>query len=158
MRLICFLFSCLLAVGAVRAQSLPRVTARELSQRIQSPGDRVRIYNFWATWCAPCVKEMPLFENFQRAHPEVEMVFVSLDLNLDADPTKVVRFITRKKIESEVILLDEADPNSWIDLIEKKWSGALPATLVVNPKSGVRVFEQREFKDGELDALVARVK
>jgi thiol-disulfide isomerase/thioredoxin len=158
MRLVALLFWCQFLFVAAVGQTLPRVTARELNARIQSAGDRIRIYNFWATWCAPCVKEMPLFERFQAEHPEVEVVFVSLDLNLDPDPAKVVRFVARKKLTSEVILLDEGDPNSWIDLIEKKWSGALPATLVVNPSTQVRVFEQREFKEGELERLVDRVK
>lgn len=141
-----------------RAQTIERVSARELQQRIQSGGERIRIYNFWATWCAPCVKEMPLFERYRQTHPEIELVFVSLDLNLDPDPAKVSRFVSRKKLESEVVLLDEADPNSWIDLIEKKWSGALPATLVVNPKNGKRIFNQRELKEGELDAFVDQIR
>lgn len=158
MRFFLVLFCLASSVYSTRAQALERVSARELQQRIQAGGERIRIYNFWATWCAPCVKEMPLFERYRSAHPEVDLVFVSLDLNLDPDVAKVARFTSRKKIEAQVILLDEEDPNSWIDLIEKKWSGALPATLVVNPQNGKRVFNQHEFKEGELDAFVALVK
>lgn len=143
---------------AARAQAPERITARELSKQIQARGERIRIYNFWATWCAPCVKEMPFFEEFSRANPDIDLVFVSLDLQLDPDPAKVSRFISRRKLTGQVILLDEGDPNSWIDLIEKQWSGALPATLVVNPVNGKRVFEQREFRVGELEAFVDRVR
>lgn len=158
MRVLFFGFVLLFGVLRVHGQGLERLTARQLREHIQASGERIRIYNFWATWCAPCVKEMPLFVEYQTGHPEVEVVFVSLDLQLDPDPAKVSRYISRKKLTLPVLLLDEGDSNAWIDLIEKRWSGALPATLIVNPVNGKRVFDQHEFKAGELEAFVDRVK
>lgn len=156
---------CLLAIlcfatlhTAAVCQPAGRVTARQLKAKIESPGDSIRIFNFWATWCGPCVKEMPLFEAYRLAHPNVRLIFVSLDLQLDPDPAKVNRFASRKKLAGRVLLLDEPDPNAWIDTIEARWSGAIPATLVINPRNGKRAFEEKELKAGELEALVNAVK
>jgi hypothetical protein len=81
-----------------------------------------------------------------------------MDYDLDPNTEKVNRFVTRKKIKSRVLLLTENDPNSWIDKIDKRWSGALPATLVVNRKTGKRELTQGELGEGELEKLIAKVK
>ncbi len=80
-----------------------------------------------------------------------------MDMDLDPNPDKVRRFVARKKLTSEVIILDERNPNKWIDQVEKKWSGALPATLIINNQNGKRVFVERELHAGELEKLISEV-
>src|SRR5258706_4337157 len=101
-------------------------------------GSRIKVINFWATWCAPCVKEIPLFEKLGKENKKVEVLLVSMDYDLDPNPDKVRRFMERKKIESRVIILAQSNPTEWIDEIDKSWSGALPSTLIINPQSGKR--------------------
>lgn len=121
---------------------------------IHAPSDKVKVINFWATWCAPCVKELPLFERLNNERPDVKVILVSMDLDLDPNPEKVYMFITRKNIKSEVVLLNEPDPNSWINKVEKEWSGALPATIIINPKTGQRKFIEKELHEGDLEKLI----
>jgi thiol-disulfide isomerase/thioredoxin len=129
-----------------------------LLNRLENKADQVQIVNFWATWCAPCVKELPLFEKLNAENrSNVKVTLVSMDLDLDPNPEKVYKFITRKNIQSEVLLLDEKDPNSWINKIEKQWSGALPATLIVNQRTGQRKFVEKELHDGDLEKLIEEV-
>ena len=71
---------------------------------------------------------------------------------------KVNEFIARKNIRSEVLLLDEVDYNSWIDKVEKEWTGAIPATLVFDPNTGKRRFVEKELKPGELEELITSLK
>lgn len=130
----------------------------ELQELIASKGDHIKVINFWATWCAPCVKEMPLFEKLGRERGDVEVTLVSMDLDLDPDPAKVHKFVTRKKIQSRVLILDEKNPNSYIEQIDKSWSGALPATIIVNSKTGQRKFVERELHEGDLEKLIAEVQ
>ncbi len=146
-----------LPVGTVFAQA-KIVKLAELQKLINDPGDQVKVINFWATWCAPCVKEIPLFERLGQQRKDVSVTLVSMDMDLDPNPDKVNKFITRRKLTSSVLILDETDPNTYIDLIEKEWSGALPATIVINAKTGKRVFVERELHEGELEKLIEEVR
>jgi thiol-disulfide isomerase/thioredoxin len=130
----------------------------QLQSEIQAEKDRIQVVNFWATWCAPCLKELPLFEKLNAERSDIRVRLVSLDLDLDPNPEKVRNFVVRKKIKSEVIILDEKNPNEWIERIDKSWSGALPATLVINNKTGKRKFVEKELHPGELEKLIAEVQ
>ena len=141
------------------AQKADVVKLPYLKQIIESKSNKVQVVNFWATWCGPCVKELPLFEKLNSENrPDVAVTLVSLDLDLDPNPEKVYRFIAKKNIKSDVLLLDERNPNEWIDQVEKEWSGSLPATLVVNTNTGKRIFVARELKEGELEEMISKVK
>ena len=146
-----------MVIGFATAQ--PKVIQlTDLEKLLKTPSEKIQIINFWATWCGPCVKEMPLIEKLGQERTDIRITLVSLDLELDANPDKVFRFVERKAIKSDVLILDAPDPNSWIDKIEKQWSGSLPATIVVNTKTGKRAFTGKELKEGELELLIESVK
>ena len=144
----------------VQAQnpSVKTIKLDDLDKLISAQGPVARVVNFWATWCAPCVKELPLLEELGASNPDIEVLLVSLDLDLDPNVEKVVRFVERKQLRSQVVMLNESDPNSWIDHIDKQWTGAIPATLVINPFTGERRFVEKPLEEGELEKLVEDVK
>lgn len=146
------------ATAAVAQEQAKIVKLAELQELISAKGDHIKVINFWATWCAPCVKEMPLFEKLDQERTDVQVTFVSMDLDLDPDPSKVYKFVARKKLQSKVVMLDEKNPNSYIELIDKSWSGALPATIIVNSKTGQRKFVEKELHEGDLEKLIAEVQ
>lgn len=149
----------LLTIGSIaRGQSIELIKIEDLQKKIAETGDQIQVINFWATWCAPCVKELPLFEKLNAERPDVNVSLISIDMDLDPNPEKVYRFVERKKIQSSVYILQAANPNSWIDSIDATWSGAIPATLIVNSKTGKRTFVERALQEGELDKLVDRLK
>lgn len=155
------LFTILLLAGAlsVSAQEQAKIVKlAELQNIINAKTDHIKVINFWATWCGPCVKEMPLFEKLDQERDDVKVTFVSMDLDLDPDPSKVYKFVARKKLQSEVVILDEKNPNSWIDAIDKSWSGAIPATIIINGKTGQRKFIEKELHEGELEKLIAEIQ
>jgi hypothetical protein len=81
-----------------------------------------------------------------------------MDIDLDPNVDKVHKFVARKNIKSEVIVLNEKNPNSWIDKIDKEWTGALPATMIVNTKNGKRKFVEKELHEGDLEKLIEEVQ
>jgi thiol-disulfide isomerase/thioredoxin len=156
MRLI---FSLLFIATVVTAVAQPKIVKlAELEKLIKAPSEKIQVINFWATWCGPCVKEMPLIEKVGQERTDIRITLVSMDLELDENPDKVFKFVERKQLKSDVIILDAPDPNSWIDKIEKEWNGSLPATIVINTKTGKRVFAGKELKEGELESLIESVK
>lgn len=109
---------------------------------LKQTDDKVYIINFWATWCKPCIKELPYFEqlNANFSKQEVEVVLVSLDFPEQIN-THLIPFIQKNKIKSKVVLLDDVNSNRWIPLVSEKWSGAIPATVMYS-KNKFNFYEQ----------------
>ncbi len=117
---------------------------------------KTRVINFWATWCKPCVAELPYFELINSRYPdnEVEVILVSLDLPKQVE-TKLIPFLRKQKIESKVILLDDPDANSWIPKVNKNWSGSIPATIIY--KGNTVNFYERSFTYNELEKELKKI-
>ena len=115
-----------------------------LESLLNSNTDTTYIVNFWATWCGPCVEELPYFEQLSRnfANQKVRIVLVSMDFVKDKDK-RVVPFVERMKLKNTVWLLNEPDANSWIDRVDPSWTGALPATLILNARQKKRAFYEK---------------
>ncbi|WP_226389820.1 TlpA family protein disulfide reductase [Penaeicola halotolerans] len=150
-----FGFLVLMMSATSLVKDVPVIKWSKMEQLIQAEGDQIRVINFWATWCRPCIAEMPLFEAV-NAQEGVEVVFISLDNASDVDP-RVTGFITKRNIQSQVYLLDEVDYNKWIDKVSPEWSGAIPASLFINQKTGEKVFHEGELKETELQEIIDKL-
>jgi thiol-disulfide isomerase/thioredoxin len=103
------------------------------------------VVNFWATWCKPCVKELPYFEalNTKYQGQNFKLILISMDRPQDKD-TRVTRFLDKNGYKSEVAILAAPTPNDWIDKIDPTFSGAIPATVVYNKNQ--KSFYEKEFE------------
>jgi thiol-disulfide isomerase/thioredoxin len=124
-----------------------------LEQFLNKTDDKVYVINFWATWCAPCIKELPFFEKLNEiyAHKNVEVILVSLDFPRQYE-TKLKPFIKDNKLKSKVVALNDMDSNSWIPKISEEWSGAIPATLIYNKSK--RQFYEQSLNYDELETQI----
>ncbi|NDC40790.1 MAG: TlpA family protein disulfide reductase [Chitinophagia bacterium] len=131
--------------GGVAAQDIKAVTAAAIKAGAQSV-DTVYVVNFWATWCQPCVQELPAFNELYQKYgtQPVRILLVSLDFKADY-PYKLQGFVQRKHLLPEVAWLSETDPNVFIPVIDESWQGSIPATLVIRPGKG------RKFMEGQLN-------
>ncbi|RFN60414.1 TlpA family protein disulfide reductase [Marixanthomonas ophiurae] len=123
---------------------------------LQKSNDTTYVVNFWATWCKPCVKELPYFERINReyADKKVKVILASLDFPNKVQ-SQVVPFIKKNKLHSEIVLLDDADANSWIPQVSEKWSGAIPATVIY--KNDSRTFYEKSFTYEELKTEIQKL-
>lgn len=124
----------------------------EFEERVKTDEGTI-VYNFWATWCKPCVEELPYFEKINAEYDNVKVVFVSLDFKSQYK-RKLIPFVEDNAIQAEVLLLDAPDYNSWLNKISKKWSGAIPATLIVNNAEGRWDFYEQSFTYNELKETI----
>ena len=122
----------------------------EFSKFLNKKDDKVYVINFWATWCAPCVKELPYFERINKEYggENVEVILVSLDFP-HLYESRLKPFIVNKKLKSKVIALDDPDMNNWIPKVDSTWSGSIPATIIY--KNSTREFFERSFTYNELE-------
>ena len=142
--LIFLLFSSLLS-----AQTVPSLSYAELKPLLEQNGNKIYVVNFWATWCAPCIKELPYFEVLNQRE-DVQVLLVSLDFPKHKE-SRLLPFIKKNKLQSKVVLLDDADENYWINDIHPNWSGAIPATLIYTKKQ--RGFYEQSFTASKLDKI-----
>jgi thiol-disulfide isomerase/thioredoxin len=128
---------------------IPSYNFKELNQFLTKENDTTYVVNFWATWCRPCIKEIPAFEQLNADYSEekVKVLLVSLDFPNKIEK-QVIPFIEKNNIQSQVVLLDDDDSNTWIPLVSEEWSGAIPATIIYNKTT--RKFYERSFTYNEL--------
>ena len=133
--------------------SIPVYDFNGLEYFLNRNDDTTYVLNFWASWCKPCIEEMPSFESLEQnfKNQKVRIILVSLDFK-DRAKEDLIPFIIAQKIKSEVILLNAPDANAWIDKVNPEWTGSIPATLIYNQKQ--RKFVEGSFDPEELNNLV----
>ena len=146
------LFGIFMYLSALTAHANGLTDLRDQPFEIKVPA----VVNFWATWCSPCVKELPYFEEVNKKLNEknTEVILVSLDFPSQIE-SKLKPYLTRNKIKSKVILLDDSKMNTWVPKVSEQWDGGIPATLIVN--SSNYNFYPKPFKKEELFSEINKV-
>ncbi|MEN8858271.1 MAG: TlpA disulfide reductase family protein [Flavobacteriaceae bacterium] len=135
----------------VTLEDIPTVNYEGLEPIFNKKDDKTYVINFWATWCLPCVKELPYFERINQEYKDVEVILVSLDFPKQKEK-RLISFVNKKKIQSQVIHFDDFNEQVWIPKIDKNWSGAIPATIIYNKNK--RKFYEQSFTEEELQKEV----
>ena len=122
----------------------------ELAPLLQKEDGKTYIVNFWATWCKPCVKELPDFERTyaEQKGNDVELILVSLDMPSMWEK-RLVPFVAKNKLQGQVVILNDPKMNDWIPKVDENWGGGIPATLIYNKSQ--RAFFEHGFTYEELN-------
>lgn len=148
----------LLGTGfSANSQAIPKWKTQDLQSIIDTSAGPT-IINFWATFCVPCIKELPHFQKLAQQYKNngVQLYLVSLDV-ADAYPRKIDAFTKRLKITAPTIFLDETNADEFCPVVDKSWSGAIPATLFLNKKTGYRKFIEEELSEEALESEIKKM-
>ena len=151
---IAFLLTFFLAAIACTGQDIKRIKATELEYMIADSKGPL-IINMWATWCQPCIAELPYFleevNRHNRSQPKdsVVLLLVSLDFK-EAFPEGIGAFAKKRSINAAILWLDETNADYFCPKVDSRWSGAIPATLFVNNKTGYRKFVEEQLSHAQL--------
>jgi thiol-disulfide isomerase/thioredoxin len=136
------------SVGSATKRVQNKVLAKSWAEieRSLHQSDTLFVVNIWATWCKPCVAEMPYFEQYaqERSHQPVKVIFLSAD-DPEETATLTQPLVDRKRIQNAVWVINETNPNNWIPRVDPNWQGDIPATLLV--RNGKKIA----FHNGEFD-------
>lgn len=120
--------------------------------------DKPTIFNFWATFCRPCIEEIPYFQEVVKNYNEkgVELVLVSLDMP-ELYPERIQSFVNKFKFTANVVYLDETNADLFCPVVDLSWSGAIPASLFVNNKTGYRNFFEDQLTKQQLTEEIEKM-
>ncbi len=144
----------LLVACSEKEISTTQVVEREfLTQLLDEPAtDKIQVINFWATWCAPCIEELPAFTAIDQ-RDDIEVILISLD-DVKNVNSLVNPFLVANKITSTVKLLDDPYAAEWIPMVDEHWDGAIPATLI--QRGTKKMFYNHSFTENELKEEVSK--
>ncbi|TAE70263.1 MAG: TlpA family protein disulfide reductase [Bacteroidetes bacterium] len=146
-----FIIILLFFVNILSAQKIKSIKIEQLENIINTKNDTLKVVNFWASWCVPCVKELPYFSklSLEMKSKPIQFIFVAVE---DTEE-KALNLLKKKKLTIDSYLLDEANANKWIDKIDKNWDGAIPFTLIISSKNIIKKH-QGELSEQELRKMI----
>jgi len=138
------------------AQKPKTIKWAEMEKMLNDPSDSLTVINFWATWCKPCIKEIPHFETARKtkAGKPIRFWYVSLDF-IDQKKARLDPFVKARMNGAKVFLLDETNYDKWISKIDPSWSGGIPVTLFVNNSKKIHKFYNSELSEAQLNEIIS---
>jgi thiol-disulfide isomerase/thioredoxin len=146
-----------LLMHAAQAQEMPKWKVDDLKAAIEK-AEGPTIFNFWATFCKPCIEEIPYFQELAKKYEAagVRLVLVNLDAP-EEYPARIQAIAQKFKMTAPIAYLDESNADLFCPAVDKKWSGAIPASLFVNTKTGYRQFYEDQLSREELEKEIGRM-
>ncbi len=139
----------------VLGQKIEYIKIPGLEKILKDPQNKLLVINFWATWCAPCVSEIPVFEKTAKLYDPSKVKFLLISLDFPSQFEKqLIPFLKKNKITIDVAVMTDIDYNSWIDKVDPQWQGDIPATLFLNNSTKSRYFHSGEINEPELKKYI----
>lgn len=145
----------LLVALAPKAQPVAIVNTKWITDLRTQSSDTLYIINFWATWCKPCVEELPAFDTIEQhfSHAKIKVILVSTDMKR-AYPQQIAQFIQNHQVRSTVVWMSEPNADRWINATGTNWSGAIPTTWFIQGSTHRSEIYEGEFSADRLYHLI----
>jgi thiol-disulfide isomerase/thioredoxin len=116
------------------------------------------VINFWSTWCKPCIEEIPHFIKVADSLKSkgVELLLVSLDTKQVYNSGTLKSFIQKKGWKRNMVWLNETDADHYCPVVDSKWSGVIPVTLIINPSKNYRQFYEEPLSHTALTTAIQK--
>lgn len=151
-----FMLLCFLCITALaQAQQIPKWKITDVEKYIAASKDEVLVINFWATFCKPCVAEIPSFIKITDLYKadKVKLLLISLDLKSEY-PKGIAAFAKKRKFYTSIAWLNETNADYFCPKVDSTWSGSIPSTLFINTKTGYRKFFEEEMNTADFEAAL----
>jgi peroxiredoxin len=133
---------------------LETITADGLKALIKNDSDKLRLINVWATWCGPCVTEFPEFITINRMYRGRDFEFVSISADKPEKKDKALAFLKKSQASNPNYIFESGDIYKMIEIIDPKWQGALPYTLIVEPGGKIVYAKQGTINPQQLKRMI----
>ncbi len=139
--LVFFFISSVVLGYAQKISSIPELDKSKFDDLLSWHQDK-KVVSFWASWCQPCMEELPLFSELKLRHPEVKVILVNLDFAKDVE-RKVLPIANETRYKDcEIVRVSGLDADEWIAQVNINWDGAIPATRMWMDKNDKFVLKK----------------
>ena len=158
MRIFAIFLFLLVSTSSFSQNKAELISFEKLDKKINAADSSIYVVNFWATWCGPCLKELPAIEQFYAANtnPKVKLLLVSFDFPNDIK--KVNKFIEKKGLKPPIYLISDTDQNAFISKVSSIWEGTIPATWFVNNKNNKKLFIEKPLNLLEINRYINEIE
>jgi len=118
---------------AQRPVSLDTLGVEGIKTLLKNEGDKLRLVNIWATWCGPCMQELPSFIDTDRMYRERDFEFITITTDNPEKMSKALAQLKKLQVSNKNYLYSGSDKYQLIEAVDPQWQGALPYTLLVEP-------------------------
>jgi thiol-disulfide isomerase/thioredoxin len=147
-----FVSTFLVFVIAANSQKIAKWKMKEVVNSYSAKNDTTYVVNFWATFCKPCNEELPDFIRLAEKYKKqkVKLLLVSLDLPSYV-ALRLPAFIKQHNYKTNHVWLNETDADIFCPMIDTKWSGAIPATIIINNKTDYKKFIEDQISPADFE-------
>ena len=159
LRILYIILFIILNYSNLQGQQLKFIKEADLEEILKNQDNKLHVISLWASWCPPCVREMPVFQNtsFLYNTTEVRFIMISLDYP-DKMETQLIPFLKKYDINLEVLLMMDTDYLKWADKVDPDFQGNIPSTLFINNAKKIRHFHAGEITATELRSIIDKLK
>ena len=137
-------------VWAKEEVKLDLIEEAPLKELIKNNSEKVRLINVWATWCGPCVNELPDFITMNRMYRSREFELITISADLPERKAKALILLKKMQASNTNYLFNSTDKYKLIELIDADWQGALPYTLLIAPGGKILYRKQGAINVAEM--------
>ncbi len=141
----------------VHSQQIKKIKVKDVLNLIDTTTTPL-VINFWASWCKPCIEEIPYFEkevlNFKEQ--KVSLILVNLDFPEDY-PKHITNFVKKNNYKSKVYWLNETNADYFCPLIDSSWTGAIPVTVMLNNNKAYRKFYNSKIPENKIKSALSEL-
>ena len=139
---------------AAEPVKLDMIDEEGLKQLLKNNSDKLRLINIWATWCGPCVAEFPEFITMNRMYRGRDFEFISISADEPSKKEKALKFLQKQQASSANYIFSDEDKYKLIELVDPKWQGALPYTILVEPGGKIVYAKQGTINPAEMKKTI----
>lgn len=139
------------------SQEIKILKIEELKKVYTKSNDTTYIVNFFASWCGPCMMEIPILNKFQEEHKNTNIQLLYVSVDNPNSTKKLQKVVTKMKMKTPVFLLNESSDFSWLPAIDKRWQGSIPATMIINGNKKVKAFFETPLEKGQLEFYLGKL-